>query len=455
MVAGTSGRAEADGRFRLVVTGDAILNRPLSKVADPGFQGVREVVASGDAAFINLEMVHPQLPLTPTSICQGHAGSAPPEMVGELLDLGFNLFSFAHNHTADFGGKGIRDTLDLFRGTGAAIAGAGDTLEAARRPRYLETVNGRVGLIATTVSNAWLTAAVDPTAYDVGQPGVNPLRIHTEYFLDDARFEAVEEALEALEIPGATALPADKTFQMAFPDRNLHFSVRPKGSLLLGSALIQRGDRPEVRQTAVQEDKEAIIRWIREARRNSDLVVVSIASHEGANGGWDNEDTPEFLIDAAHDFIDAGADVIAGHGPHRLRPIEIYNGRPIFYSLGSFSFVYETFDRYGKDVYAHFGMSSDSTPSELTGQRARRGVDPVFESVVAVCEFIDGALDSVTLHPIDMGADRSRTKRGYPVLPSISDGTAILNRLAASGERFGTSISVEESMAHVVGSVKI
>jgi hypothetical protein len=30
-------------------------------------------------------------------------------MVGELLDLGFNLFSFANNHTADFGGKGIRD----------------------------------------------------------------------------------------------------------------------------------------------------------------------------------------------------------------------------------------------------------------------------------------------------------------------------------------------------------
>ena len=38
----------------------------------------------------------------------------------------------------------------------------------------------------------------------------------------------------------------------------------------------------------------------------------------------------------AHAVIDAGADAIVGHGPHVLRGIEFYRGRPIAYSLGNF-----------------------------------------------------------------------------------------------------------------------
>ena len=41
---------------------------------------------------------------------------------------------------------------------------------------------------------------------------------------------------------------------------------------------------------------------------------------------------------AAHKLIDAGADVIIGHHPHVVQPIEIYNGKYIFYSLGNFIF---------------------------------------------------------------------------------------------------------------------
>jgi poly-gamma-glutamate capsule biosynthesis protein CapA/YwtB (metallophosphatase superfamily) len=38
----------------------------------------------------------------------------------------------------------------------------------------------------------------------------------------------------------------------------------------------------------------------------------------------------------AHAVIDAGADVVVGHGPHVDRGIEIYAGKPIVYSLGNF-----------------------------------------------------------------------------------------------------------------------
>lgn len=43
-------------------------------------------------------------------------------------------------------------------------------------------------------------------------------------------------------------------------------------------------------------------------------------------------------IAAAHRFIDAGADVIAGHHPHVIQPVEKYNGGLVFYSLGNFVF---------------------------------------------------------------------------------------------------------------------
>jgi poly-gamma-glutamate synthesis protein (capsule biosynthesis protein) len=40
----------------------------------------------------------------------------------------------------------------------------------------------------------------------------------------------------------------------------------------------------------------------------------------------------------AHDIIDYGADIYVGHHPHRLQPIEFYNGKYILYSLSNFVF---------------------------------------------------------------------------------------------------------------------
>ena len=43
-------------------------------------------------------------------------------------------------------------------------------------------------------------------------------------------------------------------------------------------------------------------------------------------------------VQIAHTLIDSGADAIIGHHPHVVQPVEIYNYRPIFYSLGNFVF---------------------------------------------------------------------------------------------------------------------
>jgi poly-gamma-glutamate capsule biosynthesis protein CapA/YwtB (metallophosphatase superfamily) len=45
-----------------------------------------------------------------------------------------------------------------------------------------------------------------------------------------------------------------------------------------------------------------------------------------------------YQVEIAHTAIDAGADLVMGHGPHLPMGIEIYKDKPIFYSVGSFSF---------------------------------------------------------------------------------------------------------------------
>jgi len=72
---------------------------------------------------------------------------------------------------------------------------------------------------------------------------------------------------------------------------------------------------------------------IEAARGTHDLVFVVV--HWGA----EYEDAPaRWQIDAAHAFIDAGADAVLGHHPHVLQGIERYRGGVIAYSLGNFVF---------------------------------------------------------------------------------------------------------------------
>ena len=81
-----------------------------------------------------------------------------------------------------------------------------------------------------------------------------------------------------------------------------------------------------------------------------DIVIVSF--HGGAEGtdAMHVADSMEIfykekrgnVIQFAHNAIDAGADIVIGHGPHVPRAIEIYNDRLIAYSLGNFC-TYEGF----------------------------------------------------------------------------------------------------------------
>ncbi len=78
---------------------------------------------------------------------------------------------------------------------------------------------------------------------------------------------------------------------------------------------------------------------------------------------------------AAHEFIDAGADLVIGAHPHVVQNVETYRGRAIFYSLGNFMFDqnFSWATTHGLAVKVTFGEASTSfklTPITIRGQEA-------------------------------------------------------------------------------------
>ncbi len=92
-------------------------------------------------------------------------------------------------------------------------------------------------------------------------------------------------------------------------------------------------------------DLPAAAALVKEAREGADLVVVSF--HGGAEGA-DRQHVPpgheEFLGEDRGDLrafaravVEAGADLVVGHGPHVVRGMEVIHGRLVAYSLGNFA----------------------------------------------------------------------------------------------------------------------
>lgn len=91
-------------------------------------------------------------------------------------------------------------------------------------------------------------------------------------------------------------------------------------------------------------DEDRAKKIIQELDTLNDMVIVSI--HGGAEGAKNMHLTRERefyygedrgnIYEFAHQMIDAGADLIIGHGPHVVRAIEVYKHKLIAYSLGNF-----------------------------------------------------------------------------------------------------------------------
>ena len=273
----------ATGVVSLALVGDIFLRRE-----DPRsiFALGAEPLQQADIAFGNLEGPITNVGKVPEVKAINRLQFASPEgMVDGLVHAGIDVVSLANNHGMNMGAEGMLRCIEVLDRNGIAHAGGGRNSAEAHGPAILERNGVRVAFLAYT-SVFW-----PPFAATDERPGMATVRGITTY----------EPEARLLEVPGSAPL--------------IHTHADPK-------------------------DKAAMQNDVRNAKEHADTVVVSW--HWGLSGatggGYGAGHIIDYQVELAHGAIDAGADVVVGHHPHQLEGIEIYDGKPVFYSLGNFAF---------------------------------------------------------------------------------------------------------------------
>lgn len=422
-------RQSGDADISMAMTGDSIITRPLSAERDPGFLKLIELIRAQDAAFTNLEISLHDYETYPMVESGGLHLRAAPTIAKELVWAGFRLASFANNHATDWGIAGMRLTRRHARDAGLVIAGVGESLREARTAQFLETAKGRVALIAAASTFTTEARAGDSRGDMPARPGLSPLRFATENVVTQAGLSALRTVAAEL------GQPLPQTDRVTF----------------LGQTFVL-GERTGRQTTPDPQDLQQIAAAVRIGRGLSDLTIVSIHAHEGGA----TQDVPaQFLSTFARAMIDAGADAFVGHGPHVLRGIEIYKGKPIFYSLGDFLFENETVERLPLDDYEAVGADPAKGVAGLNDVRYdndRRGFPAqreVWESVVVVPRWRNRTLNSIELHPISLGFGKPRPLRGQPALADEEIGRKIVENMRRLSAPFGTRIEYRNGIGTV------
>jgi poly-gamma-glutamate capsule biosynthesis protein CapA/YwtB (metallophosphatase superfamily) len=262
----------------MIMTGDV----NLMGVTDPAapFAQVADEFRNADVVFSNLECCFYEMPA-------GHSvrneGFFADPRCGKALTLGgIGVVGIANN--VHYGDAAILSSIARLDELGVRHTGAGPNLAAARAPVVVERAGVRYGFLQRS-SVYW------PTNHEAQEDaaGIAVIRGHTAYHV-----------------------PVFKT-KIGVPPPN----------------------RPGVPPQIVTWADADYLRWFCEdiaaLRPRVDVLVASC--HWGLG-----KEVLQYMQEIARAAIDAGADIVVGHGPHYVLPMEVYRGRPIFYGLGSFSF---------------------------------------------------------------------------------------------------------------------
>ncbi|MBP1313274.1 CapA family protein [Herbaspirillum sp. 1130] len=424
--------------FTLVAVGDLILTDAIFPRLQRKSPDLIDLLKSGDVTFGNFEGTAIDLQRFggyPSALAGGSWLISTPAVAQDIKDMGFNLMSRANNHTTDWGVEGMRYTDALFDKAGMVHAGTGETLAQARAARYLCIPAARVAMVALASRFEANARAIDPLGQIPGRPGLNALRTTRHVLVSPQRLAMLAAIRDALPkgMMRKSVLAAD-----ARNGTVTLFDIKYRASEEVGEGV-------DFTFTMDERDRKEIIHHLRQGKQSADFAIASMHTHEPGNFC---ETPPDFMPLLARQAIDNGADAFIGHGPHQLRGIEIYKGKPIYYSLGNFFFMENqqqpiTRDEHEKDKVEPMSM----TEAEFMEHRRVHGVfkeQVWYESVVAVNRYGSrGQLQQIVLHPIEMHWQGERdADRGIPRIANGEDAQRILQRLQRLSAAYGTRIDI-------------
>ncbi|GAB3031514.1 CapA family protein [Natronobiforma cellulositropha] len=428
---------------------------------DEQFLDLVEVFRDADVGITHLETVITEYDgenVYPAAEAGGTWMRAPRFIADELAWGGFDAISQASNHALDYSYGGLRSTWDALDDAGVAHAGAGENLGEARSPTYVDTENGRVGLVSMTATFTPWSRAGEARSDMRGRPGVNPVRLY---------YEVDAETLESIKTLA-------KQFGWWITKEGEEILINRHGLHNTVQRYVENEDVDGAEMTLNANDVAGNLRAVADADNRADVAIAHLHTHEFAPDG-DMTVPPACIVEFAHQCADEGADVVVCQGSHApMRGIELYEGVPIFYDPGDFFFQSDSVERLPAEFYYQHHHDLDTHPLEATpseGFAARGLVYPWGEPASDATESASFGTEETLLHPSEgmfvgpgctvpvctFGEDGVERIEIYPAtwlsspesyvgIPKRATGeqaTEILTYLDDLSSAFGTSIDIE------------
>lgn len=418
--------------MKFTAVGDVIISRRIQENF-AGNEELAKIICQGDVRFFNLETT-----LNKEGECYASQASGGtwlrtnPEVLDDVIKFGFNMTSFNNNHAMDFSFEGLLKTLETVEKSGLVHAGVGRNLAEAAAPRYLETDKGRVALISVNTTLMGQMIAGEQTGRMMGRPGVNPLRVKQHVELEKDEFSILQGIVKK------TGINVQREIEKR---EGYHGGVGNSDVETVGGINFVCGETTRVVRKCDERDLARVKKAIYEASLQADYIMVSLHSHQ--MGEAEKEDPADFAKEFARYCIDNGANAVVGHGPHLLRPIEIYKNCPIFYSLGDFVLQLYNIEYAPEDFFEQYGLDSKTTVHELLKKRSKDFTiglmtdKRMFQSVIPFWETENGKLKSLKLYPIRLAMTGNKSEIG---LPRLEKDAEFMSDFIKRCEGYGTKL---------------
>ena len=433
-------------KLKVTGTGDALFTADIPQEYYNGdFKEVYDYINACDVKMTNLETNIEKFGDYPNACSGGTWLNTEPEDFDHLVNFGFNYYGTANNHCMDYGYHGMFSTIAELDKRGLAHSGTGKSLDEASAPAILDIDGKKIAIIAVmceySVAHITYRAGVKTNTMEA-RPGVNYFRFDKYNLIGEEEYKKLKEVADKTKIN----LPRERDIAEGYGAHD------PYGIFTFGSIkFCYDGSKKETECN--KTDKERIINAIKKAKQENDYVFILVHCHN--DKGDSNENVPDYYEDLARSCIDAGVSAVIGGGTHRLRPIEIYKGCPIFYSLGDFIYQGMRVKLLPADFMEKYGCDKNATAWEGLMARSKNNTIGLqvhkcnFMTVLPKMEFEDGKLVSLEMMPIVAGFKKEGKLDGLPYHAKGEESQEIFDALDRLSTPYGTKIIKSGDMLKV------
>ena len=347
--------------MRLCAVGDLIFDLEEPDWTDSRFLELQARLEGADVCFANLEapLTDRGIPLSKFDITRADPGAA-----AWMHRLGFGVVSLANNHIMDYGLLGLESTVATLDAQGIAHCGAGPQEQAAFAPVAVQAGAVRVAFVSFFAFH----------------------------------FSGMERYTDPIQADGGPGAALIRAFQVRVPGGPEQPVVAPEERFL-----------------------KHLLEAIQQARKEADVVVVSMHSHFGLECSEAIDPARRLM---AHLAVQAGADLVLGHGPHTTNALEFYQGRWIAHSLGNF------YCHVPLDVLRYNYPDSRLYIPKYLAEQA------YWEAFILEADFQNGPPRELLLHPFQV-IQLGQPYQGMPQAGDADLAARTLERLQAQGAGLG------------------